>query len=162
MTFNALIIRKLDLHAEPNAAELLWKIKFETIHNVNRHDYSLKQVLAWAPTENTPKNWPERIRLMDPFIAEVSGKLVGFADLQNDGYIDHFFCHLNHQGQGIGTALMQTLIQAAEINDVDRMYSHVSITARPFFEHFGFSVVKAQEVEIRGEVLTSYVMEKKL
>ena len=32
--------------------------------------------------------------------------------------------------------------------------------ARPFFEHFGFCLVKEQQVEIRGEILTNYVMEK--
>lgn len=99
---------------------------------------------------------------MDPFIAELSGKLVGFADLQSDGYIDHFFCHLDHQGQGVGSALMKTLIQTANAKGLGKMYSHVSITAKPFFEHFGFLSLKTQEVEVRGEILTNFVMEKKL
>lgn len=43
---------------------------------------------------------------------------------------------------------------------LDRLYSHASITAKPFFEHFGFKEVKEQEVHIRGQILTSFVLEK--
>ncbi|MGL5364343.1 MAG: GNAT family N-acetyltransferase, partial [Plesiomonas shigelloides] len=39
-------------------------------------------------------------------------------------------------------------------------YSHVSITAKPFFERFGFRVVKKQQVAINGQVLTNFLMEK--
>ena len=55
---------------------------------------------------------------------------------------------------------MQTLLDAANKKRLERLYSHVSITAKPFFEHFGFKVVNPQQVEIRGEILTNYVMEK--
>jgi len=35
-----------------------------------------------------------------------------------------------------------------------------SITAKPFFEKMGFSVVQEQSVSRRGETLTNYLMEK--
>ena len=38
--------------------------------------------------------------------------------------------------------------------------THVSITARPFFEKRGYRVVKEQQVERRGIRLTNFVMEK--
>ncbi|MEE1466132.1 MAG: GNAT family N-acetyltransferase, partial [Clostridium sp.] len=38
--------------------------------------------------------------------------------------------------------------------------THASITARPFFEKRGYRVVKEQEVERSGVVLTNYVMIK--
>ena len=43
---------------------------------------------------------------------------------------------------------------------VTRFFSEVSITAKPFYEHFGFTVVNEQEVDMRGVTLTNYVMEK--
>ena len=40
-----------------------------------------------------------------------------------------------------------------------RVYTHVSITARPFFEKRGYCVRKEQQVERCGELLTNFVME---
>ena len=44
---------------------------------------------------------------------------------------------------------------------ITRFYSHVSITAKPFFEHFEFRVVKEQQVAINGQVLTNFLMERR-
>ena len=38
--------------------------------------------------------------------------------------------------------------------------THASITARPFFEKRGYQVLRAQQVERRGILLTNYIMEK--
>ena len=97
---------------------------------------------------------------MDPLIAEIDDLVVGFADLQADGYIDHFFCHLDYQGKGVGKALMQVLIDKGTLMGLKRYYSNVSITAKPFFKHFGFIIVKQQSVAVRGTVLTNFLMEK--
>ena len=43
-----------------------------------------------------------------------------------------------------------------------RLFTEASKAARPFFEAQGFSVVAEQEVEVRGERLTNYRMEKRL
>ena len=153
-------IRKFNQAEQSNDSVVLWQIKYDTIHRVNIRDYSLLQVSAWVPTRSLPDTWPKRIQAMDPFIAESEGKQLGFADLQSDGYIDHFFCHVDHQGLGVGKALMNTLLNEAALKGICRCYSHVSITARPFFEHFGFTLVNSQEVEVRGQVLTNFVMEK--
>jgi len=138
----------------------LREIFFNTIRNVNIKDYSELQVRAWAPDNYDISAWYERISSINPFVAILDGEIVGYADIQDDGYIDHFFCHWKHQGKGIGKALMQELILTGQKKRIDRFYSHASITAKSFFEHFGFQMVKSQQVEVRGQVLTNYVMEK--
>ena len=138
----------------------LREIFFHTIRNVNIKDYSEVQVKAWAPDNYEQCEWDKRISTINPFVAILDSNIVGYADIQDDGYIDHFFCHWNHQGKGIGSALMQKLVTDGQSKSINRLYSHASITAKPFFEHFGFKEVKKQEVEIRGQVLTNYVMEK--
>ncbi|MBU2972099.1 GNAT family N-acetyltransferase [Pseudoalteromonas sp. C2R02] len=138
----------------------LREIFFNTIRQININDYTQKQVIAWAPESYDEAQWQSRIQVTSPFIALIDDKIVGYSDVQNDGYIDHFFCHSDYQGKGIGKTLMQTLLDAANKKRLERLYSHVSITAKPFFEHFGFKVVNPQQVEIRGEILTNYVMEK--
>ncbi|GAB3524470.1 hypothetical protein GCM10027342_25180 [Photobacterium alginatilyticum] len=86
--------------------------------------------------------------------------LVGYTDLQSNGLIDHFFCHHKYQGQGVGSALMEHVFAFGKQVGITRFYSEVSITARPFYERFGFSVVQEQLVEVRGQKLCNFVMEK--
>lgn len=135
-------------------------IFFNTIRNVNIRDYSEAQVQAWAPDNYEQSEWYKRIGAINPFVATLDSEIVGYADIQDDGYIDHFFCHWNYQGKGIGKALMKKLITTGQKKGINRIYSHASITAKPFFEHYGFKEVKKQQVEIRGQVLTNYVLEK--
>ena len=97
---------------------------------------------------------------IQPFVAELDGVIVGYSDVQSSGLVDHFFCHHAYQGQGVGRALMAHVFKQAKEKGLTRLYSEVSITARPFFEHMGFSVLKEQQVEVRGAILTNYVMER--
>lgn len=138
----------------------LREIFFNTVRHVNIKDYSALQVKAWAPDHYDESEWYKRINAIKPFIAILDSEIVGYADVQDDGYIDHFFCHWNHQGKGIGKALMQKLILTGQQNGSARLYSHASITAKPFFENFGFQMIKEQQVNIRGQVLTNFIMEK--
>lgn len=153
----------LTLRSFKNAdAPRLWQLKYCTIRTVNIRDYSDAQVKAWAPDVQVPKEWSERAKTMNPLVVELDGKVVGYADVQSDGYIDHFFCDSAHQGRGIGKMLMLGLFEAGKNKGVTRFYSHVSVTAKSFFAHFGFEVVKQQQVEIRGQMLSNYIMEKKV
>jgi putative acetyltransferase len=141
-------------------ADTLHQLFYHTIRHVNCRDYSQAQVEAWAPTDYDKTQWNKRIAEINPFVVEYEGVIVAYADIQPNGYIDHFFCHHQYQGKGIARQLMQHLHQQAKEMKLDKAFAHVSITARPFFEKAGFRVVKAQQVPIRGLILTNYVMEK--
>ncbi|MEZ8884133.1 MULTISPECIES: GNAT family N-acetyltransferase [Vibrio] len=138
----------------------LWEIFFHTVRNVNVRDYSQQQVEAWAPSSFDFALWQKRMNGLQPFVAELDGCVVGYTDLQPNGLIDHFFCHHEYQGKGVGKALMEHVFTVGRVRGVSRYFSEVSITARPFYEHLGFKVVNEQEVEMRGVKLTNYVMEK--
>jgi putative acetyltransferase len=138
----------------------LWAIFYHTIRNVNSRDYSLAHVEAWAPDDFSPEAWQRKMNAISPFVAEIDGEIVGYTDLQENGLIDHFFCHHKHQGQGVGRHMMEHLLKVGELQGITRFYSEVSITARPFYEKFGFNVAKEQMVEIRGQKLRNFVMER--
>lgn len=141
-------------------APALRALKFTTIRQVNRKDYNEQQLQAWAPDEYDEAEWLARISEINPLVATLGDFIVGFADVQDDGYIDHFLCRSDYQGQGIGKARMNEILAISQLKSVKRLYSHVSITAGPFFEHNEFRVVRKQQVEIRGEVLINFVMER--
>ena len=62
----------------------------------------------------------------------------------------------------IWIGLCAALEQGAKEESVTRMTVHASITARGFFEKRGWHVVKEQQVERKGVLLTNFVMEKVL
>ena len=97
---------------------------------------------------------------INPYIAEMNGLIAGYTDLQDSGLVDHFFCHHEYQGRGVGSALMRHILNFGEQRNIQCFYSEVSITARPFFECFLFQVVKAQEIEVRGQKLNNFLMER--
>ncbi|CAH1589963.1 GNAT family N-acetyltransferase [Vibrio rotiferianus] len=147
---------------ESGDEETLRTLFYYTVRKICINDYTDAQVSAWAPNIYVAEDWNQKIALLNPFIVLLDGQVVGYADLQPDGYVDHFFCHWQHQGKGVGTALMQQLIAEGARNFNHRLYANVSLTAKPFFERHGFIVAKQQSVDIRGQTLTNFLMEKDL
>ncbi|NAW82793.1 GNAT family N-acetyltransferase [Vibrio sp. V43_P6S15P86] len=141
-------------------APILWTLFYHTVRVINRRDYTESQVSAWAPSDFDLNSWQRTMDAIQPYIAEIEGQVVGYCDLQSDGLIDHFFCHHEYQGQGIGRDLMSFLFPQAKVKGIERLYSEVSITARPFYEKMGFKVKVQQRAEVRGETLTNFMMEK--
>lgn len=145
-------IRKLRKGEE----EELWKLFHDTIHHVNTRDYDENQIAAWAPDDHDINIAIKKFREIDPFVLIKDGKIIGYADIQSDGYIDHFYCHHEYQRQGVGSMLFSTLEREARENGILEMYSNVSITARPFFEAMGFSVEKEQLIQVGDQQLKNY------
>ncbi|MCR9549800.1 MULTISPECIES: GNAT family N-acetyltransferase [Vibrio] len=141
-------------------APILWTLFYHTVRVINRRDYTESQVSAWAPSDFDLNSWQRTMDAIQPYIAEIEGQIVGYCDLQSNGLIDHFFCHHEYQGQGIGRDLMSFLFSQAKVKGIERLYSEVSITARPFYEKMGFTVKVQQRAEVRGETLTNFMMEK--
>lgn len=133
----------------------------DTVRRVNVLDYTPEQVMAWAPDEIDPVRWAG---MADRFtiIAESDGEVVGFTDLEPDGHIDRFFVHADRQRIGVGKVMIAEIVAEADRLGLPRLYSEVSITARPFFESQGFTVLAGQEVEVRGVRFLNYRMERRL
>lgn len=116
------------------------------------HDYSASQVLAWArPWDRDTVSWHEAMSARKSVVAVLRGDVVGFSDVQSDGYIDMMFVSPEHACQGIATALLTAVEVRAEALGARRLWANVSITARPFFEAHGF-VVDAQQYPVIGGV----------
>ncbi|QFT12554.1 GNAT family N-acetyltransferase [Vibrio sp. THAF190c] len=147
---------------QPEDATHLWDLFFNTVRNVNIQHYIQAQVEAWAPSEFSMEVWQNKMDKIRPFVVELEGVVVGYTDLQESGLIDHFFCHHEYQGRGVGRQLMSHVLNLAKQQGLKRVFSEVSITARPFYEHFGFSVVNEQTIEVRGQTMNNFVMEKLL
>jgi len=147
---------------QPGDAKFLANIYYYTIHNINIQDYTKEQVDAWAPESsiNNLEGWQKKWSKLIPIVATIDNEIVGFVEFEDNGHIDCFYVHHNFQSMGVGSALVNAVECAAKEKQIKRIFAEVSITAKPFFEAKGFSVVKKQTVNIRGCDLVNFVMEK--
>ena len=140
----------------------LWQIYYSAIHGIAFRNYTPQQIQAWAPPECNVASWTARIQEISPFVAESNGEIVGYADVQASGYIDHFFVSPLVARRGVGSLLMRKILETAAVRATESLFSDVSLNARPFFEHWEFCVEMAQTVLIRGVTLDNFRMRKNL
>ena len=140
----------------------LFEVYYSAIHLIAKNDYSEEQLNAWAPLDLDRQLWVNRINGINPFVAEIDGQPVGYADIQQNGYIDHFFVSGHYPRQGIGKALMEFIHSEANCLNLTELSANVSLTAQPFFKRFGFVVVEQRKPVIRGVELRNFFMRKSL
>ena len=146
----------------PGEERALHTVFLSAVHGLAYRDYTAQQIEAWAPLRTDPDAWAERIRRIRPFVVEQEGDVVAYADVQADGYIDHFFVSARHARKGIGSMLMTHLHAIAGAHSITELASDVSRTAQPFFEKFGFSVKEQRSAVVRGVVVPNAHMRKVL
>lgn len=130
---------------------------YDTVHTVTVRDYTAAQRDAWASGKVDSEQWNESFLAHHTVIAEQDGKILGFGDMDAEGYLDRLYVHKDFQRQGIATAICDVLERAAE---TDFFTVHASNTARPFFEKRGYALLKEQQVERCGVLLANFVMKK--
>ncbi|MCI9185441.1 MAG: GNAT family N-acetyltransferase [Lachnospiraceae bacterium] len=141
----------------PSDCKILTGLFYNTVHTVNARDYTEEQLNVWATGEVDLEKWNQSLQEHFSVVAVDNGTVVGFGDIDHTGYLDRLFVHADYQGKGVGTAICNQLEQAVQ----GTIVTHASITAKPFFEKRGYSVMKEQSVERQGIFLTNYRMEKK-
>ncbi len=149
-----MIIEPVELGLEKQ----LWEVFYSSVYQTCVSDYSLEQIQVWAPDQFSEATRLNRVTEINPFVAVLDNKVVGYADVQSDGYIDHFFVHGDYQSMGIGKALMEHLICLCL--DQIAMHSMVSITAKPFFQKYGFYTVRKNTAKISCVELINFVMKR--
>ena len=135
---------------------------YTAIHQLAVNDYTAEQLQVWGSREFDPVAWAERMRGINPFIAEVDGQIAGYADLQAGGYIDHFYVGGDFARQGIGRCLMEHIHQEAQQRGLTELTADVSRTAQPFFARFGFHIVEERFPVWRGVTIPNALMRKDL
>lgn len=140
----------------------LLQVHVSAIHGIASRDYTSEQIEAWSPADLNVYQWMNRIQELRPFVVEVDNEIVGYADVQQDGYIDHFFVSVTHARQGVGTRLMARIHDEAASRGLAELSADVSKTAEAFFALHGFQVVERRFPIRRGVILQNALMRKVL
>ena len=150
----------LRAYREDDCAEYA-RLFYDTVHIINIADYTRRQVDAWANGQVDLAAWNESFLRHHTVTAEDNGRIVGFGDIDDSGYLDRLYVHSEYQRRGIATAICDEL-EAYAASRVSEVTTHASITAKPFFLRRGYEVVREQSVCCRGVYLTNFVMSKRV
>lgn len=140
----------------------LFRVHRSAIERIASRDYTPEQIKAWLPTDEELEPWTQRVRALAPFVVLDGEAIVGYADLQADGLVDHFFVSGHHPRRGIGALLMQRILEEADSLGLVELHAHVSLSAEAFFRRFGFEVVERRMPVRRGVALPNALMRKRL
>lgn len=143
---------------EPSYCEQTAKLFYDTVHSVNAKDYTEEQLNAWADGKVDLEKWNKSFLDHCSLVAIIGDQVVGFGDIDETGYLDRLYVHKDFQRYGIGGAICSSL--EFHYGSGKTILTHASITARPFFEMRGYKVIKEQQAECNGILLTNYIMKK--
>ena len=150
---------KMDLEIRPylqDDLKTILQLFKDTIYSVNKKDYDRKQLTAWVEGMDVEK-FKTSLLCHETLVACIDHQIVGFADMDETGYLDHLYVHKDHQRNGIASALCDALEKQSKAPVFE---THASITACCFFEKRGYRIIEKQEVLRNDTYLTNFVMKK--
>jgi putative acetyltransferase len=134
----------------------------DTISIICKDDYSPEQIKVWTSSVENTQRWTDKLTSQYFLIAELDNKIVGYASLENNNYLDFLYVHKDHQRQGIANKLYIEIEKEAIKRKATVLNSDVSETARRFFEKKGFKTITPQTNKIKDVEITNYKMTKTL
>ena len=146
----ALLIRDFCVGDEAD----LSRVFQSSIRELGSADYSTEQIEVWAGASFDLEQWVKRIGELKPFVLEIDGIIVAYADLQVDGYIDAG----KYSRQGLGSLLMSHIVENAIAKKITTLTADVSINAQNFFASFGFVIVEQRSRKKHGLALPNVLM----
>lgn len=145
-------------------AEAVSTIYVRAITGLAGRCYSPEQVAAWAGNARTPEETDASCNDGRAVWVAVDEQdmPVAFIDLEADGHIDMMFCVPEYAGRGVASALYRELEAAALARGLSLLHVEASEVAKPVFGHWGFTLVRRNDLTIDGLAIHNYAMEKQL
>ena len=147
--------------AGPADYPALAQLMFDTVHNSDS-PYDERQRRAWVPAPRSGPEWEQRLAAEDIVLAEAGGEAVGFMSLAERGYVDFAYIRPEAQGSGLFRRMYRLIEERARARGDRLLWVHASLMAQPAFAAVGFTVRHRESVEIGGETLDRFEMEKPL
>ncbi len=157
-------IRKMhyeDTKQVQSIAKKTWNATYEGIIPLEVQNNFLK-------SNYSDESMKQRIERSIVYVAEVKGKVVGFANystVRDGGKVElaAIYLYPEFQGKGIGTALIQQAVK--ELKGIKEICINVEKDNKigmNFYEAKGFEIVKESDIEFDGHILKQVRMVKKV
>lgn len=113
--------------------------------------YSEEQVEAWATSPHDSERFELLLTQAQTFVAiKNEDDPVGFSGVEPNGRVATLYIHAQHTRQGIGSRLLQHVINYAAEQGIGPLWSEASFLSRPLFERHGFQVTEPEHVIFNG------------
>lgn len=135
----------------------------QVMYDAVRHSaspYTPAQREAWVPEARSGPEWDARLAAQTVLVATQGDEIVGFMSLAAEGYIDLAFIQPTAQGQGLFRRLYDQIEALARQQGEPKLRTHASLMAQPAFAAMGFVTTQPETVEVRGQSLDRFAMEK--
>lgn len=152
---NEIIIRQ----ASARDFDVVADVMFDAVRH-GRSKYTEEQRSAWVPRPRSGPDWNNRLESQTIFVAELEAELIGFMSLAANGYIDFAYVRPAAQGTGVFRRLYESIEKMAFQTGVEHLRVHASLMAQPAFRAMGFAITKNETVEIGGQLLDRFAMQK--
>lgn len=139
----------------------LGQVMFDAVRH-STSPYTPAQREAWVPEPRSGPEWDARLAAQTVLVATQGDEIVGFMSLAAEGYIDLAFIRPAAQGQGLFRRLYDQIEALARERGELRLATHASLMAQPAFAALGFVTTLPETVEVRGQSLDRFAMEKSL
>lgn len=131
------------------------------VNTINIRDYSQEQVAIWSNSTD----WKNHLEKNVTLVAEMNGIIIGFTDMTQEGYLNHFYVHKDYvgaKGNYIALKLFKAIETEARNMGLSEIVTYCSITAKKPAERMGFIVLHKNTVTKNNVTFINYYMKKVL
>jgi putative acetyltransferase len=122
--------------------------------------YTLAQTQAWAAFATDADHFRQFILEPTTYVATDATGIVGFAGIALDGHVTSTYVRGDRIRQGIGSALMQVILDQASSDSITRLYAEASEFSLGLFKKFGFHLYDTEIVERQDVQFKRYLVER--
>ncbi|WP_268742007.1 GNAT family N-acetyltransferase [Nostoc sp. PCC 7524] len=122
--------------------------------------YSQAQTQMWASFSSDTAGFQQFILKPTTFIATDETGILGFAGIAEDGHVTSAYVRSDRIRQGIGSTLMQKILEYAHSHKIQRLYAEASEFSLGLFQKFGFHIYDIEIVDRQGVKFSRYLVER--
>ncbi len=149
--------------AKPEDALEIIDSHVRSIREVCSSDYNAEQIQAWSGGDFSAEHWHKTILSDFVWVIEVGARVRGFGHMSildaNVAEVMGLYFAPEAKGLGGGKELMQIMSREAKARGIASLRLHSTLTAKPFYESFGFRQIEGNcEIKIGGVQIPCYPM----
>ncbi|WP_448570283.1 GNAT family N-acetyltransferase [Trichothermofontia sp.] len=146
--------------AQPADVPALADLYYQSVLATAPQAYTPAQTAAWAAFATDLPQFQRFILGVTTYVATKAGAIAGFAGIGATGHVASLYVHPHFARQGIGSSLVQTIVQHAQDQRLPRLYAEVSEFSLGVFQKFGFIHYQTETVDRQGVRFTRYLVER--
>ena len=148
--------------ATTDDAEAVFRLHARTVREVCGRDYTPGEIEAWLGKQSVER-YRERLGEGEVYVAVADdGEVLGFA-AREGGRIKTLYVSADHQGRGIGSALLARLEDDARAEGIDEVSARSTVTAVGFYRRQGYKTEGQVACPVTQDVpLAAYLVRKRL